>query len=113
MTEPATPRLGLRSRSHPSCPAVAVRGDPPPSRFGRARAVALVVASIIAPLPSVAFAEGVTLPVHPGFAVVQKIGGEKDRIGKKSGKGPKDTPPQRNGRTRHSNEHEKVSAAVI
>ncbi len=32
-------------------------------------------------------AEGVTLPVHPGFAVVQKIGGEKDRIGKKSGKG--------------------------
>ena len=32
-------------------------------------------------------AEGITLPVHPGFAVVQKIGGEKDRIGKKSGKG--------------------------
>ncbi len=32
-------------------------------------------------------AEGVTIPVHPGFAVVQKIGGEKARIGKKSGQG--------------------------
>jgi len=32
-------------------------------------------------------AEGVTMPVHPGFAVVQKIGGEHARIGKKASKG--------------------------
>jgi len=32
-------------------------------------------------------AEGVTMPVHPGFAVVQKVGGELARIGKKSGQG--------------------------
>ncbi|HET6788979.1 MAG TPA: 3-hydroxyacyl-CoA dehydrogenase family protein, partial [Aquabacterium sp.] len=32
-------------------------------------------------------AEGTTIPVHPGFAVVQKIGGEQGRIGKKSGQG--------------------------
>jgi 3-hydroxyacyl-CoA dehydrogenase/enoyl-CoA hydratase/3-hydroxybutyryl-CoA epimerase len=32
-------------------------------------------------------AEGTTIPVHPGFYVVQKIGGEKARIGKKSGQG--------------------------
>ncbi|CAH0351631.1 3-hydroxyacyl-CoA dehydrogenase NAD-binding domain-containing protein [Aquabacterium sp. CECT 9606] len=33
-------------------------------------------------------AEGGPLPaVHPGFAVVQKIGGEHERIGKKAGKG--------------------------
>jgi len=31
--------------------------------------------------------EGVTMPVHPGFAVVQKIGGEHARIGKKASKG--------------------------
>jgi 3-hydroxyacyl-CoA dehydrogenase/enoyl-CoA hydratase/3-hydroxybutyryl-CoA epimerase len=32
-------------------------------------------------------AEGTTIPVHPGFYVVQKIGGEQARIGKKSGQG--------------------------
>jgi 3-hydroxyacyl-CoA dehydrogenase/enoyl-CoA hydratase/3-hydroxybutyryl-CoA epimerase len=32
-------------------------------------------------------AEGVTMPVHPGFAVVQKVGGEHARIGKKASKG--------------------------
>ncbi|MBI5924675.1 MAG: 3-hydroxyacyl-CoA dehydrogenase, partial [Aquabacterium sp.] len=32
-------------------------------------------------------AEGLSLPVHPGFAVVQKIGGEHNRIGKKASKG--------------------------
>jgi 3-hydroxyacyl-CoA dehydrogenase/enoyl-CoA hydratase/3-hydroxybutyryl-CoA epimerase len=32
-------------------------------------------------------AEGVTLPVHPGFAVVQKVGGELGRIGKKAQQG--------------------------
>ncbi|MBC7702059.1 3-hydroxyacyl-CoA dehydrogenase family protein, partial [Aquabacterium sp.] len=33
-------------------------------------------------------AEGGLLPaIHPGFAVVQKIGGEHERIGKKAGKG--------------------------
>ena len=32
-------------------------------------------------------AEGITLPVHPGFAVVQKVGGELGRIGKKAAQG--------------------------
>ncbi|RRS04609.1 3-hydroxyacyl-CoA dehydrogenase [Aquabacterium soli] len=32
-------------------------------------------------------AEGITLPVHPGFAVVQKVGGEHKRIGKKANQG--------------------------
>jgi len=32
-------------------------------------------------------AEGITLPVHPGFAVVQKVGGELGRIGKKASQG--------------------------
>lgn len=32
-------------------------------------------------------AEGITLPVHPGFAVVQKVGGELKRIGKKANQG--------------------------
>jgi len=32
-------------------------------------------------------AEGSSLSVHPGFAVVQEIGGKQGRIGKKSGQG--------------------------
>ena len=32
-------------------------------------------------------AEGASLPVHPGFAVVQKVGGELGRIGKKASQG--------------------------
>jgi len=32
-------------------------------------------------------AEGTTIPVHPGFYVVQKIGGEHKRIGKKASQG--------------------------
>src|SRR5690606_11808411 len=32
-------------------------------------------------------AEGTTVPVHPGFAVVKKVGGEHGRIGKKAGEG--------------------------
>ncbi|MBL9121403.1 MAG: hypothetical protein JNL80_15960 [Phycisphaerae bacterium] len=61
MAEPATPTWGLGSRSHPSCSTSVERGNPP-SSFGRARAVATVVASFLLPLPSVALAEGITLP---------------------------------------------------